>query len=98
MGWGAGMPGMRGGADLMFAVQMAAHHESAVRMARLAEQRAQRPEVRALATEIARSQTEEIAQLHGAAARLSPGSQAGRADRTVMGMPGGMGGGTLTTP
>ncbi len=92
-GWGAGMPGMRSSADLMFAVQMAAHHESAVQMARLAEQRAQRSEVRALATDIARTQTAEIAQLRAAAARLSAGSEAGSPDRTGMGMPGGMGDG-----
>ena len=74
-GMSGGMPGasrMAGSADYKFAVQMAAHHESAVEMARLAQDRAERPEVQALAEEIARSQTAEIEQLDDAAARLAP--------------------------
>jgi uncharacterized protein (DUF305 family) len=70
MGMGSAMHGMAGSADAMFAVQMAVHHESAVQMARLAEQRAQRPEVRQLAQDIERTQTAEIAQLRAAATRL----------------------------
>jgi uncharacterized protein (DUF305 family) len=70
MGMGSAMPGMAGSADAMFAVQMAVHHESAVQMARLAQQRAQRPEVRQLARDIQRTQTAEIAQLRAAATRL----------------------------
>ena len=69
-GMGSTMPGMAGSADAMFAVQMAVHHESAVQMARLAEQRAQRPEIRQLAQNIERTQTAEIAQLRAAATRL----------------------------
>jgi uncharacterized protein (DUF305 family) len=70
IGMGSAMPAMAGSADAMFAVQMAAHHESAVQMARLAQQRAQRPEVRQLARDIERTQTAEIAQLRDAARRL----------------------------
>ena len=69
-GMGSAMPGMAGSADAMFAVQMAVHHESAVQMAQLAEQRAQRPEVRQLARDIERTQTAEIAELRAAATRL----------------------------
>ena len=67
---GSGMQRMAGSADAMFAVQMAVHHESAVQMARLAGQRAQRPEVRELARDIERTQIAEIAQLRAAATRL----------------------------
>ncbi len=70
MNMGSAMHGMAGSADAMFAVQMAVHHESAVQMARLAQQRAQRPEVRQLARDIERTQTAEIAQLRDAATRL----------------------------
>lgn len=70
MNMGSAMHGMAGSADAMFAVQMAVHHESAVQMARLAGQRAQRPEVRQLARDIERTQTAEIAQLRAAATRL----------------------------
>lgn len=84
MGMGSTMPGMAGSADAMFAVQMAVHHESAVQMARLAEQRAQRPEVRQLARDIERTQTAEIARLRAAATRLGTDPD---------GPPGGMGAG-----
>lgn len=67
---GSAMHGMAGSADAMFAVQMAVHHESAVQMARLAEQRAQRPEIRQLARDIERTQTAEIVLLRAAATRL----------------------------
>ena len=67
---GMGMGEMAGSADAMFAVQMAVHHESAVQMARMAEQRVQRPEIRQLARDIERAQTAEIAQLRAAATRL----------------------------
>ena len=78
-GMSGGMPGalrMAGSADYRFSVQMAAHHESAVEMARLAQDRAERREVQALAEEIARSQSVEIGQLEAAAARLAPSGPA----------------------
>ena len=79
MGMGSAMRGVAGSADAMFAVQMAVHHESAVQMARLAEERAQRPQVRQLALDIERTQTAEIAQLRAAATRLdaNPDAPAG---------------------
>lgn len=87
-GMGSAMPGMARSADAMFAVQMAVHHESAVQMAQLAEQRAQRPEVRQLARDIERTQTAEIAQLRAAATRLGTGP-----DAPAGGMASGMGSG-----
>lgn len=85
MGWGSGMPGTGASADQLFAVHMAAHHESAVQMARLAGERAQRPDVRALAGDIERTQTAEIEQLRAAAARLTAKAGAGGAGPTGMG-------------
>ena len=88
MGMGSAMPGMAGSADAMFAVQMAVHHESAVQMAQLAEERAQRPEVRELARDIERTQTAEIARLRAAATRLGTDP-----DGPTRGMGSGMAGG-----
>ena len=88
-GMGMGMPRMAGPADSMFAVQMAVHHQSAVQMAQLAQQRAQRPEVRQLARDIERTQTAEIAQLRAAATRLGTDP-----DAPHSGMGSGMAGGT----
>ena len=85
MGMGSAMPGTAGSADAMFAVQMAVHHESAVQMARLAGQRAQRPQVRQLAQDIERTQSAEIAQLRAAATRLG-----GEPDAPTGGMGSGM--------
>ncbi|MDP9430442.1 MAG: DUF305 domain-containing protein [Actinomycetota bacterium] len=90
MGMGSAMPGMAASADAMFAVQMAVHHESAVQMARLAQQRAQRPEVRQLARDIERTQTAEIAQLRDAATRLGADPD-GPAGGMGSGMSAGMG-------
>ena len=90
MGMGSAMRGVAGSADAMFAVQMAVHHESAVQMARLAGQRAQRPEVRQLARDIERTQTAEIAELRAAATRLGADPD-GPAGGMGSGMAGGMG-------
>ena len=89
-GMESAMPGRAGSADAMFAVQMAVHHESAVQMARLAEQRAQRPEVRQLARDIERTQMAEIAELRAAATRLGTDPDA-PAGGMGAGMAGGMG-------
>jgi uncharacterized protein (DUF305 family) len=78
-GMGPGVAGMAGSADYMFAVHMVPHHESAVEMAELALERAQRPEVKTLAQDIIRTQTAEIAQLRAAAARLDPNGGSGSA-------------------
>jgi uncharacterized protein (DUF305 family) len=93
MGMGSAMPGMAASADAMFAVQMAVHHESAVQMARLAGQRAQRPEVRELAGDIERTQTAEIAQLRAAARRLGA-----EPDAPARGMGSGMAAGMGSQP
>ena len=90
MNMGSAMHGMAGSADAMFAVQMAVHHESAVQMARLAEQRAQRPEIRQLAGDIERTQTAEIALLRAAATRLGTDPD-GPAGGIGSGMAAGMG-------
>ncbi len=88
-GAASGTSSMAGSSDHMFTVQMAAHHESAVEMARMAQDRAERPEVKALAEEIERSQIAEIEQLRAAAAPRAP-------DAPTSGSPaamhGGMGG------
>ncbi len=93
IGMGSAMPGVAGSADAMFVVQMAAHHGSAVQMARLAHQRAQRPEVRQLARDIERTQTAEIVQLRDAATRLGADPN-GSAARMGSGMAAGMGSAT----
>lgn len=64
---GGGMMGGSGGmmsdSDRHFIEQMIPHHQAAVVMADLALQKAQRPEIKALATRIKRVQTAEIAQM-----------------------------------
>lgn len=49
--------------DGAFIVEMTAHHESAIEMAEMAEERAQHPEIRKLAAEIITTQGDEIDQL-----------------------------------
>ncbi|MDQ3571408.1 MAG: DUF305 domain-containing protein [Actinomycetota bacterium] len=49
--------------DGAFIVEMTAHHESAIEMAEIAEERAQRPQIRELATDIIATQSEEIDEL-----------------------------------
>jgi uncharacterized protein (DUF305 family) len=64
MGGGFGMGDGRGErADAMFIEQMIPHHEDAIAMAELALDQAERPEIRQLAEDIRRSQTEEVAQM-----------------------------------
>jgi uncharacterized protein (DUF305 family) len=70
MGGGMGMGGSgfmgdgRGErVDGMFIQQMVPHHEDAIAMAELALERSERPEIRQLAEDIRRSQTEENAQM-----------------------------------
>lgn len=67
-----GHKGMSGGGGMMsmdhgqhFIQMMIPHHEDAITMAGLALQQAERPEIRQLATDIERVQTEEIAQMRG---------------------------------
>ena len=49
--------------DQQFIDMMVPHHEGAVEMARIAEQRSQRPEIRQMATDILRTQASEIEQM-----------------------------------
>ncbi len=49
--------------DQQFIDMMVPHHEGAIEMARIAEQRSQRPEVRQMATDILRTQAAEIEQM-----------------------------------
>ncbi|MGI9020658.1 MAG: DUF305 domain-containing protein [Solirubrobacterales bacterium] len=56
--------------DGAFIVEMTAHHESAIEMAKMAEERAQHPEIRKLAGDILASQREEIDLLAGIHQRL----------------------------
>jgi uncharacterized protein (DUF305 family) len=51
--------------DGAFIVEMTAHHESAIAMAEIAEERAQHAEVQKLAADIIATQTAEIEQLEG---------------------------------
>ena len=56
----------RGGAatfDQQFIDMMVPHHQGAVEMAKVAQQRAQRPEIKAMAADIIKSQDAEIAQM-----------------------------------
>lgn len=59
----AGMAGMMEQFDLMFIDLMIPHHESAVAMAQVALQRAERPEIKQLAEDIIKSQSAEIDQM-----------------------------------
>lgn len=56
-------PFARDNTDAMFIEQMIPHHEDAIAMAELALDQAERPEIRQLAEDIRRSQTEEVAQM-----------------------------------
>jgi uncharacterized protein (DUF305 family) len=49
--------------DQQFIDMMVPHHEGAVEMAQIAEQRSQRPEIRQMATDILRTQASEIEQM-----------------------------------
>lgn len=51
--------------DQAFAAEMVGHHEAAIDMAKLAERRAEHPEIEILASNIERTQGEEIEELGG---------------------------------
>jgi uncharacterized protein (DUF305 family) len=61
-GWSGQTKGQRS-ADTHFIVMMIPHHEGAIAMANLALQRSRRPEIRALATRIRDSQSQENVQM-----------------------------------
>jgi len=50
--------------DLRFIDAMKLHHQGAVAMAKEAQQKSQRPEIRQLADKIIKTQSQEIEQLH----------------------------------
>jgi uncharacterized protein (DUF305 family) len=54
---------LTGGSDELFIDMMVPHHEGAVEMARIALERSQRPEIRAMAEEIIAGQDDEIRQM-----------------------------------
>ena len=59
------------GTDRAFVAEMVPHHRGAVEMAEIAQQRGESPFVKALADDIVRSQTAEIAQLREQDAELA---------------------------
>jgi uncharacterized protein (DUF305 family) len=59
------------GADRAFAADMIPHHQSAVAMAKIAQQRGRSKFVRSLADDIIASQTSEIATMRAAGAQLA---------------------------
>lgn len=83
--------------DSMFVTRMVPHHEGAIEMAKLAETRAQRPEVKAFAATILSSQAAEIARMKemkkgmGAAGDHGDGHSSGAMSDHEMGMDGDMG-------
>jgi uncharacterized protein (DUF305 family) len=59
------------GIDRAFATEMVRHHQAAIDMAKVAEDRAGRPEIKSLATAIVTAQEQEIAELKAADKRLA---------------------------
>lgn len=60
---GSGTSPMTNNIDRHFIEQMIPHHEGAIEMANLAQERSKRPEILALAEAIVRSQSQEITQM-----------------------------------
>lgn len=58
-----GSPAAGNGTDRAFVAEMIPHHEGAVEMAEIAQERGQSPFVKGLAEDIIRTQTEEITEL-----------------------------------
>jgi uncharacterized protein (DUF305 family) len=67
----AGSSGAGNPTDRAFVAEMIPHHESAVEMAAIAQERGESPFVKQLAQDIIRSQTEEIRQLRAQDAELA---------------------------
>ncbi|WP_158276815.1 DUF305 domain-containing protein [Paraconexibacter algicola] len=77
--------------DLAFVQEMVTHHNSAVAMATVAQERTTRKEIKRLADDIVESQTAEIKQMQGIAKRLeADGVKAGElgVPEAMMGMSG----------
>ena len=64
-------------ADVAFAAQMVPHHEAAIEMAKLAQQKAEHPEITQLANNIVETQSSEIETLNSIHDRLTKGSDSG---------------------
>ncbi|GAA3788670.1 DUF305 domain-containing protein [Amycolatopsis tucumanensis] len=73
-------------ADIRFAQEMVPHHEQSVRLAGLAEQRAESEFVRATAHEIAEEETAEIARMNGWLRDWNAGHGGGHSGHTMPGM------------
>jgi uncharacterized protein (DUF305 family) len=67
----AATPAGPNGIDMGFAAEMGPHHQEAVAMARLADERGRHPEIERLAADIVKSQKREIRVLDRAFQRLS---------------------------
>ena len=63
------------GTDLAFVRDMTPHHESAVEMAKIAQERSKRPEIRRLAADIIRTQNQEIRVFGTVRTRLTEAGQ-----------------------
>ena len=76
--------------DGAFVTAMVPHHQKAIEMARLAQQKAEHPEIVNLANNIESSQSDEIVQMNKMRKRLSGSSNDGQDDGDM-----GMGGSTM---
>ena len=64
-------------ADVAFAAQMVPHHEAAIEMAKLAQRKAEHPQITQLANNIVETQSTEIETLNSIHDRLAQGSDSG---------------------
>lgn len=70
---GKAVDGLGNGTDLAFVAQMIPHHESAIDMAKVAQERSSRSEIETLAANIISSQQDEIGQLTDLKTELEDG-------------------------
>ena len=78
--------GAREATDGAFVSQMVPHHESAIEMAKIALEKAEHPEIKALARSIVASQGEEISTLESIHQRMF-GQPVGSVDHGSLGLP-----------
>lgn len=64
-------------ADIAFAAEMVPHHEAAIEMAKVAQRKAEHPEITQLANDIVEAQSSEIETLNSIHDRLAEGSDSG---------------------
>lgn len=67
---GSGSGASANGIDRAFVAEMVPHHESAVKMAEMAQEKAQHPEVKKLADAIVKAQNDEIKTMNGLAKEM----------------------------